>query len=68
MEEHLTWKEHITVIENKVKKFRLSVQSQKVLDTTALKKLYFFFIHSYLNYGNIVCVSRSRAKLKRTSE
>ena len=68
MEEHLTWKEHITVIENKVKKFRLSVQSQKVLDTTALKNLYFFFIHNYLNYGNIVCVSRSRAKLKRTSE
>ena len=54
IDEHLTWKERITVIENKVSK-----------NSTALKNLYFSFIHSYLNYGNIVWASTSRTKLKK---
>ena len=38
---------------------------RRVLDSTALKTLYFPFIQSYLNYGNIVLASTSTAKLKK---
>ena len=55
IDEHLTWKEHITVIENKSSKnLGLLCRARSVLDSTALKNLHFFFMHSYLNYGNIV--------------
>ena len=68
IDEHLTWKEHISVIsiEDKISK-NLGVlhRARRVLDSTALKNLYFSFIHSYLNYGNIVWVSTSRTKLKK---
>ena len=65
-DEHLTWKEYIAVIENKVSKNlgRLH-RSRRVLDRTALKNLYFSFIHSYLNYGNIAWASSSTTKLKK---
>ena len=52
IDEHLTCKEHITVIENKVSKnLVLLHRARRVLDSTALQNLYFSFIHSYLNYG-----------------
>ena len=66
IDEHLTWKEHITVIENKVSKnLGILYRARRVLDSTALKNWYFSFIHSYLNYGNIVWASTSRTKLKK---
>ena len=65
-DEHLTWKEHIAVIENKVSKnLGLLHRATSVLDGTALKNMYFSFIHSYLNYGNIVWASTSTTKLKK---
>ena len=42
-------------------------RTRNVRDRKALK-ICFFFIHSYLNYGNIVWTSTSKAKLKKTSE
>ena len=66
IDEHLTWKEHITVIENKVSKnLGLLYRARRVLDSTALKNLCFSFINSCLNYGNIVWVSTSTTKLKK---
>ena len=42
IDEHLTWKERITVIENKVSKnLGLLYTARKVLDSTALKNLFF---------------------------
>ena len=68
IDEHLTWKKHITVIENKVSKnLGILYRARRVLDSTALKNLYFSFIHSYMNYGNIVWASTSRTKLKKLS-
>ena len=67
--EHLTWKEHITVIKNKVSKnLRLRHRARKVLDCTALKNLYFSITHSYLNYENILWASTSTTKLKKTNQ
>ena len=65
IDEHLTLKELIAVIENKFSKnLGLLHGAGRVLDRTALKSLYFSFIHSYLNYGNIVWASTSTTKLK----
>ena len=66
--EHLIWKEHITVNEKKfLKNLGLLYRSRRVLDSTALKNLYFSFIHSYLNYGNIIWTSTSTTKLEKLS-
>ena len=66
--EHLIWKEHITVNEKKfLKNLGLLYRSRRVLDRTALKNLYFSFIHSYLNYGNIIWTSTSTTKLEKLS-
>ena len=66
IDEHLTWKKHIAVIENKVSKnLGLLHRARWILDRTALKNLYFSFVHSYLNYGNIVWASTSTTKLKK---
>ena len=62
IDEHLTW----NIIENKVSKnLGLLHRARRVLDKTALKNLYFSFIHSYLNYGNTVWASTSTTKLKK---
>ena len=69
IDEHLTWKERITVIENKVSKnLGLLHTARRVLDSTALKNLYFSFIHSYMNYGNIAWASYKYNKTKKTSQ
>ena len=66
IDEHLTWKEHITVIQNKASKnLGLLYKARRVLDSTALKNLYFSFIHNYLNYGNIEWTSTGTGKLKK---
>ena len=55
-------------MQNLMVMFTLSVFDQKYsfwVNSTALKNLYFSFIHSYLNYGNIVWGSASRTKLKK---
>ena len=45
IDKHLTWKVHITVIENKVSKnLGLLYRARGVLASTALKNLCFFFI------------------------
>ena len=66
IDEHLTWKEHNVIIENKVSKsLGLLHRARSVLDSTELKNLCLSFIYSYLNYGNIVWASTSTTKLKK---
>ena len=66
LDEHLTWRNHITTIKNKISKnLGLLYKAKRVLNMNALKSLYFSFIHSYLNYGNIVLASVTQTKLKK---
>ena len=66
IDEHPTWKEHFTVIENKVSKnLGLLHRAKRVLDSTTLNNLYFSFTHGCLNYRNIVWTSTSTTKLKK---
>ena len=66
LDEHLTWRNHITTIENKISNnLGLLYKAKRVLNMNALKSLYFSFIHSYLNYGNIAWASVTQPKLKK---
>ena len=55
LDEHLSWKHRISVVENKVSKnIRILYKAKNIVSKRGLKTLYFFsFVHSYLNYGNI---------------
>ena len=66
LDERLTWTNHKATIENKISKnFGLLYKAKRVLNKNTLKRLYFSFIHSYLNYGNIVWASVTQTKLKK---
>ena len=65
-DENLTWKNHIHLIENKIaKNIGILYKAKSTINQHGLKSLYYSFIHSYLNYGNIVWASTNRTKLKR---
>ena len=65
VDEHLTWRNHITTTENKISKnLGLLYKAKRFLNMNALNIL-FSFIHSYLNYGNIVWASVTQTKLKK---
>lgn len=63
-DEMLTWKPHIDCIKNKISKnIGILYRARPFLHDSAIKQLYFSFIHSYLSYGNIVWASVSRSVL-----
>ena len=66
VDEHLNWKDHINIIENKLpKNLGLLDKAKQFLNAQAMKSLYFSFIHSYLTYGNVVWCSTSMNKTKK---
>ena len=66
LDEHLSWKNHILVVENKVSKnIGILQKTKNIFCKSGLKTLYFSFIHSYLNYGNNAWGSTNRIKLKK---
>ena len=65
LDENMTWKNHISCIENKISKnIGILYKVRGVLNKMCMKQLYFSFIHSYLNYGNIAWASTNKSKLK----
>ena len=61
LDEHLTWKKHIQLIENKVSK---NVAS-KLINSKCLRSIYFAFIHSYINYANIAWAGANKTNPKK---
>ena len=54
IDENISWRDHIKTVENKLSKnICLLYQEKQFLDENSLKKFYFSYIHSYLNYANI---------------
>ena len=54
-DENFTWNNHIHLIENKISKnVGILHKAKYTINQHGLKSLYNSFIHSYLNYGNIV--------------
>ena len=65
LDENVNWQEHIRTVENKIaKNIGLLYRAKYLLNESSLKCIYFGYIHSYLNYANIVWASTYRTKLK----
>ena len=66
VDEHLSWTDHINILENKLSKnLGLLYKSKHFLNANGMKSLYYSFFHSYLNYGNIAWCSTSVTKIKK---
>ena len=66
VDEHLNWKDHINITENKLfKNLDLLHKVKQFLNAKAMKSLYSSFIHSYLNHGNVAWCSTSMNKTKK---
>ena len=56
VDENLTWIDHITLVENTLSRNLGLLHKAKIyLNIKSMVSLYYSFIHSYLNYGNIAC-------------
>ena len=66
LDQHLTWKEHKKLTENKIaKNISILYKARPYLDKRALLCLYYSCIHSYLNYANTAWCSTNRTYLKK---
>ena len=66
LDENLSWREHINVIQSKISKnIGIIRKAKPFLNIGSLKKSYFSFIHSYLNYCNIAWASTNPSKTKK---
>ena len=65
-DERISWKDHIKKVENKIARhLRLLYQTKQLINTSSLKSIKFSYIHTYLNYPNIVWASiQKKNKLK----
>ena len=65
MDENLTWKNHIEVVENKISKnIGVLYRASHLLDFKSLLKIYFSFIHIYISYANVTWASTFKTKLQ----
>ena len=68
MDENFSWKEHIKYNENKIaKNLGLLYKAKHYLNKRSLLVLYYSFIYTYINYGNIACGSTTRTNLKKST-
>ena len=66
LDEHISWIDHVRTVENKIaKNIGLLYGVSQFLNEDSLKTVYFSYIHSYVNYANIVWASMYATKLKR---
>ena len=66
IDQHVNWKEHINLIKSKVSKnLGVMYKAKDFLNQNCLKKLYFSFIHAYINYCNIAWASNFKTYLKK---
>ena len=65
IDENLTWKNHIEVVENKISKnIGVLYRASHLLDFKNLLKIYFSFIHIYISYANIASAVTFKTKLQ----
>ena len=59
--ESLSWKKHIEYNENKIaKNLGLLYKAKRYLEKRSLLVLYYSFLHTYINYGNIAWASTNK--------
>ena len=63
LDEHLSWKDHIRVVENRLpNNIGLLYRVNQYLNEASLKTVYFSYIYSYLNYANIAYAKKKIEK------
>ena len=66
LDEDLSWKEHLKYTENKVaKNIGLIYKAKPYLNKDSLLAIYFSYIHSYINYANLVQGTTHRTYLRK---
>ena len=64
--EHISCIDHVRTVENKIAtNIDLLYGVIQFLNEDSLQTVYFCYIHSYLNYGNIAWASTYATKVKR---
>ena len=65
IDENVTWKKYIEVVENKISKnIGVLCRASHLLDFKNLLKIHFSFIHIYISYANIAWASTFKTKLQ----
>ena len=65
-DEHISWNDDIKTVESKLaKNIGLLNRASYFLNEHSLKRIYFSYIHSHLNYANIAWASTYPTKLKK---
>ena len=65
--EILTWKTHVELVENKISKsIGILFKASRSLSSKSLRSIYFALVHSYINYTNIAWASTNKTYLNRT--
>ena len=66
IDENLTWKTHIKLVENKISKnVGILFKASRYLNSKSLRSMYFSLVHSYINYAKIAWASINKTYLKR---
>ena len=67
LDENLTWKSHLSNVNNKISKALFSIKQLKnILPTYCLRSLYNSLIHSHLSYGILAWGNAPQSTLKQT--
>ena len=57
---------YLNTIENKVSKnIGILYKAKEIINTKGLRNLYYLFIHTFLNYGNLLQGSKHNTNLKK---
>ena len=66
IDENLTWKTHVELVENKISRsVGILFKASRSLNFKSLRRIYFTFIHQYINYANIAWARTNKTYLKR---
>ena len=66
IDENLTWKTHIKLVENKIlKSLEILFKASRYLNSKSLRSIYFALMHPYISYANIAWASTNKTYLKR---
>ena len=64
--EILTWKTHVELVENKISKsVGILFKASRSLNSKSLRSIYFALVHPYINYANIAWASTNKTFLNR---
>ena len=66
LDENINWKDHISTVENKISKnIGLLYRARPYLNKESMVKLYYSYIHCFLNYANLAWASTNKTNLHK---